>query len=80
MERPNIPKELEDLQVGDIIVKPLESTYFIGKEKLFATERPGMAIWREKLFAFQTANAQDATTFFQLPRSRVMEIGVQVEL
>ncbi len=80
MERPNIPKELDQLKVGDMLINPLEATYFIGKEKLFATERPGMALWREKLFAFQTANAQDATTFFQLPRKRVMEIGVQVEL
>lgn len=80
MERPNIPKELDKLKIGDIKIDPLEATYFIGKEKLFATDRPGMALWREKLFAFQTANAQDATTFFQLPRKRVMEIGVQVEL
>jgi KUP system potassium uptake protein len=80
MERPNIPKELDQLMIGDILLNPNEATYFIGKEKLFATDKPGMAIWREKLFAFQTANAQDATTFFQLPRKRVMEIGVQVEL
>ncbi|MBC7712401.1 MAG: potassium transporter Kup [Rhizobacter sp.] len=80
MERPNIPKELDQLQIGDILLNPDEATYFIGKEKLFATDKPGMAIWREKLFAFQTANAQDATTFFQLPRKRVMEIGVQIEL
>ena len=80
MERPNIPKELDQLQVGDIKMNPNEATYFIGKERLFATDQPGMALWRERLFAFQTANAQDATTFFQLPRKRVMEIGVQVEL
>ncbi len=80
MERPNIPKELENIQIGNMLLNPNEATYFIGKERLFATEFPGMAIWREKLFAFQNANAQDATTFFQLPRKRVMEIGVQVEL
>lgn len=80
MERPNIPKELDQIKIGNIRLNPLEATYFIGKERLFATDTPGMAIWREKLFAFQTTNAQDATTFFQLPRKRVMEIGVHVEL
>lgn len=80
MERPNIPKELDQVKIGDLILDPQKATYFIGKERLFATDTPGMAIWREKLFAFQNANAQDATTFFQLPRKRVMEIGVQVEL
>ena len=79
-ERPNIPKEIDQLMIGDMLLNPNEATYFIGKEKLFATDKPGMALWREKLFAFQTANAQDATPFFQLPRKRVMEIGVQVEL
>jgi KUP system potassium uptake protein len=80
MERPNVPKELDALMLGEIPLDPTKATYFIGKEKLFATDKPGMALWREKLFAFQTANAQDATTFFQLPRKRVMEIGVQIEI
>ncbi len=77
---PNIPDELDKLKVGDIVINPNDVTYFIGKENLFATEIPGMAIWRERLFAFQSANSQDATTYFQLPKSQVMEIGIQVEL
>jgi KUP system potassium uptake protein len=80
MDDINIPREIEGLNVGDMILKSNEITYFIGKENVFATELPGMAIWREKLFAFQLANSQDATTYFQLPRKRVMEIGIQVEL
>jgi KUP system potassium uptake protein len=77
---PNIPEELEGLQVGNFVIDASKVTYFIGKENLFATEIPGMAIWREKLFAFQSANSQDATTYFQLPKNRVMEIGIQIEL
>lgn len=80
MELPNIPKELNMLQIGDHLLNSYEATYFIGKERLFATGLPGMAIWREKLFAILTANASDATTYFQLPRNRVMEIGVHIEM
>lgn len=80
MELPNIPKELNMLEVGDHILNSFEATYFIGKERLFATGLPGMAVWREKLFAMMTANASDATTYFQLPRNRVMEIGVHIEM
>jgi KUP system potassium uptake protein len=80
MELPNIPKELNMLQIGDHILNSFEATYFIGKERLFATGLPGMAVWREKLFAILTANASDATTYFQLPRNRVMEIGVHIEM
>ena len=80
IDEPNIPKELDQLQVGDIVLSSNEITYFLGKENLFATAIPGMALWRERIFAFQSANSQDATTYFQIPKNRVMEIGIQVEL
>lgn len=80
MDVPRIPDEIDGLQVGNVVIDSGSVTYFIGKENLFATDIPGMAIWREKLFAFQSANSQDATTYFKLPKHRVMEIGIQVEL
>jgi KUP system potassium uptake protein len=52
----------------------------MGRETLMATERPGMALGREKLFAFLSRNAQPATAFFGIPPDRVMEIGTQIEL
>jgi KUP system potassium uptake protein len=39
-----------------------------------------MAIWREKLFATLSANAERATAFFKIPPEQVVEIGIQVEL
>lgn len=80
MEIPDITKVLNNIQLGDFKLNAHEATYFIGKEHLIASEKPGMALWREKLFAMQTINAQDATTYFQIPKNRVMEIGVQVEI
>jgi KUP system potassium uptake protein len=82
MEIPNIPRELHGVKLGSsgTMLNAHGATYVIGKENLIASEKPGMALWREKLFAFQSINAQDATTYFQLPKNRVMEIGVQVEI
>lgn len=80
MDAPNIPSEIDQLQVGNRVINPRTVTYFIGKENFFATEIPGMALWREKLFALQSANSQDATTYFRLPKNRVVEIGIQIEL
>ena len=37
------------------------TTFFLGRETVLATERPGMALWREQLFAFLSRNAQPAT-------------------
>lgn len=80
MDLLNIPNEIDGLKVGEIIIDPLKVSYFLGKENLFATKLPGMALWRERIFAFQSVNSQDATTYFKLPKARVMEIGIQVEL
>jgi KUP system potassium uptake protein len=60
---------------------PLEgTTFFLGREELVSTDRPGMARWRERLFAFMSRNALRATAFFQIPSTQVFEVGAQVEL
>ena len=53
----NIPNEIDGLKVGGVVINPLQVSYFLGKENLFATKLPGMALWRERLFAFQSASA-----------------------
>ena len=55
-------------------------TYFLGRETILATKRPGMAIWREKLFVLMVRNAASAMTYFRLPPDQVAELGVQVEI
>ena len=77
MEQPDAPKLL--LAAG--VISSIEhATFFLGRENLIATERPGMAKWRVGLFAFLARNAQPATKFFNIPPDRVFEIGAQIEL
>lgn len=81
MDLPDVPHDLKGLILSqNLPLKPYEATYFLGREHLMATERQGMMIWREKLFALMSRNAQPATRFFQLPRGRVVEIGSMIEL
>ena len=47
---------------------------------LVASKRPGMAIWRDKLFSWMLRNAESAMEFFKLPANRVVELGSQVEI
>ncbi len=81
MDLPNVPVELNGLTLdaGDQL-KPFEATYFLGREHIMASEKKGMAIWREHIFAIMSRNAQPATHFFQLPKNRVMEIGSMIEI
>ncbi len=80
MESPDIPNLFEDLRLQNLNIDVDQTTFFLGSETLIPTERPGMAIWREWLFAFMSRNAQKATAFFNIPPNRVLEIGVQIEL
>ena len=80
MEEPNVPEALRALRERGLEFKPLETTYFLGRETLIPSRRPGMAIWREHLFAAMNRNARTATSFFCLPPNRVVELGTQIEL
>ncbi len=55
-------------------------TWILGRETLKVTNRPGMAIWREKFFVLMMRNSTPADTYFRLPPDRTVELGVQVEL
>ncbi|MFB6264135.1 MAG: potassium transporter Kup [Bradymonadaceae bacterium] len=79
-EDPHIPRLLSGREVGGEGFTLDETTFFLGRETLLATERPGMAIWREKLFARMSRNARKASRYFQLPSDRVVEVGTQIEL
>ena len=43
-------------------------------------KKPGMAIWRERLFAWMLRNAATPMEFFRLPTNRVVELGSQLEI
>jgi KUP system potassium uptake protein len=80
LEQPDVPKEIENLKLGNLELKMDQVSFIIGKESLYATDLPGMAIWREKLFSLVSKNEISASDYFQLPKDRVVEIGVQIAL
>ena len=80
MEEPNVPKLLELCGERGIEYRPMETTFFLSRETIIASPKHGMMIWREKLFAIMSRNAQSATAFFGLPANRVVELGIQVEM
>jgi KUP system potassium uptake protein len=80
MEYVNVPEMLRSVEAPGVDLNPDHTTFFLGRETLLATDRPGMAIWREHLFAWMTRNAQGAALFFRLPPNRVVEVGAQIEL
>ena len=80
MEEIDVPAALAQLKgIGDQC-KMMDTSFFLARQTLLASARPGMAIWRERLFAWMLRNAVSAMDFFKLPTNRVVELGSQVEI
>src|SRR5215207_8399919 len=80
VEVPEVPGVLEHCRRKGLDIDLSQTTFFVGRETLLATERPGMAMWRERLFARLGRNARRATRFFNIPPNRVVELGAEIEL
>jgi KUP system potassium uptake protein len=81
MENPDVPKALEKGRSAGLKFDFDTVTYYVGSQTLIPTvEKPGMAIWRERIFAFMARNSAHPADFFGLPPERVIEFGIRVEL
>ena len=59
----------------------MSTSFFLGRQKLIAAkETAGMALWREKLFAWMMKSSESAMEFFKLPTNRVIELGSQLRI
>ncbi|HEY9511648.1 MAG TPA: potassium transporter Kup [Rhodanobacter sp.] len=80
-EDPNVPLALALCAREGLNFDMMDTTFFLSRENIVAdVRRPGMALWRDKLFAFLSRNAMPATAFFQIPGNRLIELGAQVEI
>ena len=80
MQEPDVPAALVQCAQRGLAFDMMDTTFFLSRETVVATKRPGMAPWRDKLFAFMTRNALPATAFFHIPGNRLVELGTQVEI
>jgi KUP system potassium uptake protein len=80
MEEPDVPQALGEAAQRGLPLALDDTTFFLGVETLLATKRPGMPLWRERLFVLISRNAVRANSFFKIPPERVVELGMQVEL
>ena len=80
MEEINVPSSLAQIKDIGAQCRMMDTSFFLARQTLLASSRPGMAIWREKLFAWMLRNSVSAMEFFKLPTNRVVELGSQVEI
>jgi KUP system potassium uptake protein len=80
MEDPDIEEVVTRCREKGLDITVEGTSFFVGRETLLSTDRPGMPIWREKLFSIMSRNTPRVTTAWNLPIEQVIEIGAQVEL
>ena len=80
MDEPNVMRALAQTRVQHFHINLMETSFFIGREKLRPRQRTRFWRWRDKLFILLTNLALDATEFFRIPPNRVVELGGQIEI
>jgi KUP system potassium uptake protein len=80
LEETDVPAALKQVKMDGGPFDMMQTSFFLSRQTLIAAKKPGMAIWREKLFAWMLRNAASAMEFFRLPTNRVVELGSQVEI
>ncbi len=79
MQTPNIPSELNACNELGLVLDLDQIHYIIGSIDLLAGRKQhGMALWRDKLFAFMAVNTQDVTATYHLPTDQIMTVGLRV--
>ena len=78
METPSVPKILEHARRKDCNIDMGSTSFFLSRRSLRMTAKSEMPRWQEWLFIALANSAQDATTYFQIPTDRVVEVGTQV--
>jgi KUP system potassium uptake protein len=80
MEEPAVPAALEEALPPPLRPGLEDAVYFVGRETIVATEIPGMALWRERLFTLLHRNASSVVRYFDLPRDRIIVLGAIIEI
>ena len=80
-ETPDVTEVMQ--QIEPFIRDPLvleDTTFFLARDTNIPSNLPGMALWRERLFAWMLQNAAKPSDFYKIPPNRVVELGTKIEI
>jgi KUP system potassium uptake protein len=81
-QQPNIDEILNACRIRfGLEFDVMDTSFFLSRETVIpSADSPGMAFWRDHVFAWMTRNATRATDFFDIPANRVVELGTHIEI
>jgi KUP system potassium uptake protein len=80
MDNPNVPRALSSSKRFGLTFNIMDTSFFLSRETPIPSAQPGMARWREHVYAWMARSAASAMEFFQIPPGRVVELGAQMEI
>jgi len=80
MEEPNVPKALAQCRKMGWRFDIMSTSFFVSRRTLKVARNHAMPLWQDQLFISLAHNAADASSYFQIPTGRVVEIGAQVSV
>lgn len=80
MQQPNIPRSLALCRHLGWNFDLMRTSFFLSRRTLKVAARSSMPRWQDRLFINLSRTATDATEYFHIPTSRVVEIGTQVNI
>jgi KUP system potassium uptake protein len=79
METPTLSEVIECCALKNFVLEEQKTSFFLGREILVCTNKPGMARWHKSLYSAMSRIAQRPAEFFKLPVNRTVELGQRVE-
>jgi KUP system potassium uptake protein len=80
METPNVAKGLSLARAKGLKFDIMRTSFFVSRRTLISRHAAGLSQLQDALFVFLVRNAVRTADFFQIPPSRVVELGTQVTL
>jgi KUP system potassium uptake protein len=80
MERPHIGNLFSLLREQGLELEPADCAFFLGRIRLLPGNPPRMPRWQARIFMFLSRNELDAATYFDVPVSQVIDLGVPLEI
>ncbi|QGZ94169.1 potassium transporter Kup [Terricaulis silvestris] len=80
METPNVGRGLALARDHGLQFDIMTTSFFLSRRALVPTPKSAMPLRQDLLFIFLARNATNATEFFHIPTSRVVELGNQVAI
>jgi len=80
MEEPDIPRALAQCRILQFRFNLMDTSFFVGREKIVPARRSPLSRWRQALFILLSNTMLKITDFFDIPTNRVIELGGQIEV